>query len=219
MYRCLSSFNFLTVPPLLEYENTTQGGEKVKYIQYVHAWVLFNSATKLSTVSKTSLHRVSISVIHHYSVSCLIYNYRSVWRFSHCRAWCPITSTWQQITKALVIGDSAVLPNTARSSVFSKGRSICCLGQIKCGVIARGGSPECSALASPLTLWYQKVWRGLRAVAHTKYTQRACGSVCVFACAQRHKRQSHFWTWSVRACVRYLETGRLCWSCEARPPG
>lgn len=23
----------------------------------------------------------------------------------------------------------------------------------------------------------------------------------------------------VRACVRYLETGRLCWSCEARPLG
>lgn len=28
------------------------------------------------------------------------------------------------------------------------------------------------------------MWRGLRALAHTKYTQRACGSLCVFACAQ-----------------------------------
>lgn len=175
----------------------------------MYAWVLFNSAAKLFTVSKTSLHRVSISVIHHYSASCLIYNYRSVWRFSHCRAWCPITSTWQQITKALVIGDSAVLPNTARSSVFSKGRSICCLGQIKCGVIARGGSPECSASASPLTLWHQKVWRGLCALAHTKYTQRACGSVCVFACAQHPSTQKTkpFLNLCVRACVTSKQKG------------
>lgn len=47
----------------------------------------------------------------------------------------------------------------ARSSESGKSLSICCMGQIKCGVIMRGGSPECSASASRLILWHQEVWR------------------------------------------------------------
>ena len=54
----------------------------------------------------------------------------------------------------------------ARSSESRKSLSICCLGQIKCGVIMRGGSPERSASASRLILWHQEVWR-CRGPPHT----------------------------------------------------